>query len=222
MGDDKVEGILEEYYQHLFTSSNPCGVEEVTQYTHRVVTEEMNKELIGDFTCAEVELALCQMAPLKASGLDGMPPVFYQHYWPSIGDDVTEVVLAYLHANTIHSGLNHTYLTLIPKVKSPVKVLDFRPIALCNILYKIISKVLANRLKIILPNISYEFQSASQTNKAISDNILVAFETLHHLKTKKTGKNGFMAMKLDMSKAYDRVEWRFLMNIKEWMGFHEK
>ena len=131
-------------------------------------------------------------------------------------------MLAYLHADTIHSGLNHTYLTLIPNVKSPVKVSDFRPIALCNILYKIISKVLANRLKIILPNISYEFQSASQTDKAISDNILVAFETLHHLKTKKIGKNGFMAMKLDMSKAYDRVEWRFLMNIMEWMGFHEK
>ena len=50
----------------------------------------------------------------------------------------------------------------------------------------------------------------------------MAFETLHHLKTKKIGKNGFMAMKLDMSKAYDRVEWRFLMNIMEWMGFHEK
>ena len=97
-------------------------------------------------------------------------------------------MLAYLHADTIHSGLNHTYLTLIPNVKSPVKVSDFRPIALCNILYKIISKVLANRLKIILPNIIYEFQSASQTDKAISDNILVAFETLHHLKKKKTEK----------------------------------
>ena len=65
------------------------------------------------------------MAPLKALGLDGMPPVFYQHYWPSIGDDITEVVLAYLHADTIHSNLNHTYFTLIPKVKSLVKVSDF-------------------------------------------------------------------------------------------------
>ena len=59
-------------------------------------------------------------------------------------------------------------------------------------------------------------------DKAILDNILVAFESLHHLKTKKTGKNGFMAIKLDMSKAYERLEWCFLMNIMERMGFHEK
>ena len=74
-------------------------------------------------------------------------------------------------------------------------------------MYKIISKVLANRFQKNLPLIIYEFQSAFQADKAISYNILVAFETLHHMKMKKTGKNGFMAMKLDMSKAYDRVEW---------------
>ena len=86
-----------------------------------------------------------------------------------------------------------------------MKVLDFRPIALCNILYKIISKVLANRLKKLPPQIISEFQSAFQIDKAISDNILVAFETLHHMKTKKTRKMGFMAVKLDISMAYDRV-----------------
>ena len=73
-------------------------------------------------------------------------------------------------------------------------------------MYKIISKVLANRSKTILPLIILEFQSAFQNDKAISDNILVDFETLHYMKTKKTGKAGFMAMNLDMSKVYDRVE----------------
>ena len=73
-------------------------------------------------------------------------------------------------------------------MKCPVKVVDFRPIALCNVLYKIISKVLANRLKKILPRIISEFQSAFQINKAISDNILVAFESLHHMKTKQKKK----------------------------------
>jgi len=69
--------------------------------------------------------------------------------------------------------------------------------------------VLANRLKVILPYIISESQSAFQFDKAISDNILVAYETLHHMKTKNSGKIGSMALKLDMSKAYDRVEWVF-------------
>ena len=102
-------------------------------------------------------------------------------------------------------------MTLIPKVKNPEQVIEFRPIALCNVLYKLVSKVLANRLKKILPSIISETQSAFQSDKAISDNILVAFETLHHMKTNNSGKNGFMTMKLDMSKAYDRVEWSFLL-----------
>ena len=81
------------------------------------------------------------------------------------------------------------------------------------------SKVLANRLKKFLPDISSDCQSAFQSDKAISDNILVAFESLHHMKHKKVGKSSFMAMKLDMSKAYVRVEWIFLCRLMEKMGF---
>ena len=146
------------------------------------------------------------MAPLKAPGPDGMPPPFYQHYWHLIGDDVAKAVIFCLLNGHLPPELNQTYLTLIPKVKNLEKVYEFRPIAFCNVLYKLVSKVFANRLKKILPHIISETQSVFQSDKAISDNILVAFETLHHMKTNKSGKNGFMAMKLDMSKAYDRVE----------------
>ena len=111
-----------------------------------------------------------------------------------------------LNSNSIESGLNHTFITLIPKVKSTKFVSEFRPIALCNILYKLVSKVLANRLKKILPHVISESHSAFQLDKAISNNILVAFETLHRMKRKRTGKMGHMALKLDMSKAYDWLE----------------
>ena len=80
--------------------------------------------------------------------------------------------------------------------------------------------MLANHLKSLLPYVLSESQSNFQSDKAISDNILVAFESLHHMKTKKRGKEGFMAMKLDMSKAYDRVEWIFLEQLMRKMGFH--
>ena len=86
-------------------------------------------------------------------------------------------------------------------------------------MYQLISKSIANRLKKILPKLISKFQNAFMSDCLITYNILVAFETLHHLKNKRQGKTGFMALKLDMSKAYDRVEWVFLEKIIKKLGF---
>ena len=155
-------------------------------------------------------------------GPNGMPPMFFQHYWQTIGDDVSAAVLSCLNTGSIPPSINKTFITLIPKVKSPTLVSEYRPISLCNILYKLVSKVIANKLKRILPNLISDSQSAFQSDKAISNNILVAFETLHHMKIQKAKSSRFMALKLDMSKAYDRVEWSFLKKIMEKMGFGVK
>ena len=124
--------------------------------------------------------------------------------------DVAQAVLTWLNSGIIYPSLNHTYITLIPKVKCPQQVMEFCPFVLCNILYKLVLKVLANKLNKFLPNIISNSQSAFQSDKATSDYILMAFESLHHMKHTKVGKSGFMAMKLDMSKAHDHVEWIFL------------
>ena len=146
------------------------------------------------------------MVPLKASGPDGMPPIFYQTFWLDIGMVFYDVVLFCLNSGTFLRSINHTFITLIPKVANPKTVAQFRPISLCNVIYKLLSKVLVNRLKPILNSIISEAQSAFIVDRVITDNILIAFETLHHMKTQCSGKIGFMALKLDMSKAYDRVE----------------
>ena len=88
-------------------------------------------------------------------------------------------------------------------------------------IYKIVSKVIANRLKPLLDSIISETQSAFITNRLITDNILIAFESLFHIKNNCTSKQGFMALKLDISKAYDRVEWPFLEQILLKLSFHE-
>lgn len=127
-----------------------------------------------------------------------------------------------LNTDYIPPSINRTFITFIPKVKSPTRVTEYRPIAPCNILCRLISKALANGLKKILPSFISESQNAFQSNKSILDNILVTFKALHHMKIQKSKNVGFMAMKLDISKAYNRVYWKFLMKTMEKMGFCDK
>jgi hypothetical protein len=162
------------------------------------------------------------MQPLKAPGPDGLNACFFQKNWAIMGDEVCAVILEILNSGKMPADLNMTHLALIPKVKAPTSVMKFRPISLCNVMYKLVSKVLANRLKKILPSIIDSAQSAFIPGRLISDNVLAAYETLHTMNTGKRGKKGFMVVKLDMSKAYDRVEWRFLEAIMRKMGFNEK
>jgi hypothetical protein len=101
-------------------------------------------------------------------------------------------------------------LVLFPKIKHPTKVIDFRLFILCNVLYKLVSKVLTHRLKKILPNIISSNQSAYISVKLITNNVITAFETFYTISTYLKGKTGYMALKLDISKTYHRVEWCFM------------
>jgi hypothetical protein len=106
--------------------------------------------------------------------------------------------------------VNSILIALVPKKANSMRVSNYRPISLCNVLYKILLKVLANRLKTILPNIISCNQSAFISGRLISYNILVAYETLHTMHYMMYGREDYMAIKLNMSKTYDRVEWIFL------------
>ena len=111
---------------------------------------------------------------------------------------------------------------LNPKIKNLTKITQFYPISLSNVISRIASKVLANRLRYLFPKIISENQIVFMSKCLITDNVLVAFETMHHIIQKRIGKVGEMAIKLDISKAYDRVEWGCLEKIMLKMGFHVK
>ena len=125
-------------------------------------------------------------------------------------DDVVFVVLDFLNNGNMLLGINYKNIVFSPKVKNSEKMSDFRPISLCNVNFKIISKVLENRLKQVLPQIISPTQSAFVLGCLIIDNVLVAYKTLHTMHSKNKGKKGTLALKLDISKAYDWVEWQFL------------
>lgn len=151
-----------------------------------------------------------------------MSDIFFHKYWSIVGLDVTNMVLNMLNLNMPIAEINKTNISLVPKTNNPTKMIEFRPISLCNVVYKLISKVLANRLKVILPHVITKNQSAFTFDRLITDNVLVAFELMHYLNHKIERKESFMSIKLDMSKAFDRVKWGFVKGIMEKLGFDRK
>jgi hypothetical protein len=139
-----------------------------------------------------------------------------------VGMEVCKVALDFLNGSKMEEMLNVTHIALISKNIAPRCVSDFRPISLCNVSYKIIAKVLANRLKMVLPRVISDNQSAFIPGRLITDNIVAAYETLHSMHSRMWSKVGFMGIKLDMSKAYDRVELSFLEAVMHKMDFPEE
>ncbi|XP_048591584.1 uncharacterized protein LOC125576203 [Brassica napus] len=173
------------------------------------------------YNCTNALIALFAMHPDKAPGPDGMTALFYQKFWDIVKEDLTLMVNKFLFDGTVTNGLNDTNICLIPKTPKPNDMAQFRPISLCNVSYKIISKVLCQRLKKVLPGLISETQSAFVAGRQISDNIMIAQEMFHALRTKPSGRNKRMAIKTDMSKAYDRMEWSFIEAVMRKMGFSE-
>lgn len=183
------------------------------------VTKQINVELNRNFIVEEIHKTLMQMRPTKASGSDDMSPLFFQQHLPIIRQCITKAMLSALHTSEISSEINHTFITLIPKKNQHTRVANFQPISLCNVLYKLISKVIVNRLWAMMPNIISDSQSAFVPNHQIMNKVLVVYELIYYLRQKRGGKQGFMLLELDMSKTYDCVEWAYLERVMFTLDF---
>lgn len=165
---------------------------------------------------------MCQIGDDKAPGPDGLTARFYKSCWDIVGQDVIKEVKYCFQTSYMKHPLNHTNICMIPKITNPETLSDYRPIALCNVLYKIISKCLEGRLRSHLNNIVFDAQAAFIPGRLVNDNVMIAHEMMHSLKSRKRVSQSYMAVKTDVSKAYDRVEWNFLETTMHLFGFSEK
>jgi hypothetical protein len=151
--DEHIEKTLTYHFKELFTSQNTRNTHLAVEVVRNRLTEDMKETLNTHFTAEEVHHAIMSMKSLAAPGPDGLPALFYHNYWEIINKDITEAVLHILNNGGDPSQYNDTNICLIPKINDPKTPGDYRPIALCNVIYKVITKTIANKLKAILPSV---------------------------------------------------------------------
>lgn len=175
--------VVKNYFTTLFCHDRIVQRDQM-ESGEAVVTEEQNKKLVEEFSYEEFTNAIKEMHLDKSAGPDGLNPAFYQNFWHLMGREVFTCCKSWLRDMSFPANLNDTMVVLIQKKEGTYSMKDFRPIELCNVLYKIIAKVLSNRLREILPGIITENQFAFVPGRNITDNVLVAFEMLHYMKQK--------------------------------------
>ncbi|KAL0423432.1 UNVERIFIED_CONTAM: putative ribonuclease H protein [Sesamum radiatum] len=173
--------------------------------------------LVQSVTREEIKDAFFDIAEDKAPGPDGYSSGFYKAAWPVIGEEMIKAILEFFTTGRLLKQVNTTILALIPKVRAPSTVSDFRPISCCNVLYKVITKIIVQRLRLVLDKLISPSQNAFVPGRSIGDNILLAQELFAGYN--RQGLPMRCALKVDLRKAYDTVEWDFLSAVLQMFGF---
>ncbi|KAL9224822.1 hypothetical protein vseg_000822 [Gypsophila vaccaria] len=217
----RINQMFEDYYMSLLGSI--AAVQKVHSPTVALgplITAEHMQLLTTDVTEGEVKSALFSIQGNKAPGPDGYSSQFFQDAWDTVGADVFHGVEDFFKTGKLLKQLNHTLVTLIPKKDRPTSVIDFRPIACCNVVYKILSKVLCNRLSLVLPDIVSLNQSAFIKGRQIVENVLICQDLVRLYGRSACSPRAIL--KIDLKKAYDSVEWCFLLDMLTALGFPTK
>jgi ribonuclease HI len=216
---DHIKKAAFSHFQDLYREDkDPNQYPDLLDIIPTVLSQRMKEKLEAKVTKDEVKKALFDMDPDKAPGPDGFSARFLQACWQIVEKDLLKMVQKSQNTQRIGGSTNSAFLALLPKEKGANNFSRFRPISLCNIGYKIITKVIANRLKCILPKIIPENQGGFIQGRQIVDNYILVQEAIHSsLRRKEQG----MVVKLDLANAFDRVNHSFLLNVMSKFGFGE-
>lgn len=159
----------------------------------------------------EVKNTAFSIGAFKVPGQDGLQAHFFQTQWNFIGHKIFALVQEFFSKPKVVKEVNQTNIVLIPKVEHPTFLKEFRPISLCNMSFKIITKLLANQLKVVMNGLVAQEQCSFISSRTSCDNIIIAQEVIHSMRLSKQ-KKGFVAIKVDMEKAYDCLDWSFIQD----------
>jgi len=205
-------------FDNRFKARKDLGVR-LDAVEFKSLSESDNLGLLEGFTEKKIRDAVWQCEGSKSPGPDGFNFTFIKKSWEFVKEEVMAVMKQFHETGYIPKGCNASFIALVPKVKNPVNLEQYRPISLVGAIYKIISKVLAERIKKVLPLVIDECQSAFLKNRGILDSVLMANEVIEDIR--RGGRSG-LCLKVDFEKAYDSVRWEFLYDMLQKMGFHSK
>jgi len=217
---EDVEKEFKDYFQEILREppgSRDQAIRTIMQHIPKIITEDHNNKLLQSISLQEVEAVMAQLKDGKAPGPDGFTANFFHEFWELIKTEVWELVEESRSMHWILPSLNATFLALVPKGDEQNTPDNYKLIALCNVIYKLISKVLANRLKPLLPLLISPEQTGYVEGRQIMDDIILSNEVIHSLKIL---KNPGMILKLDLSKAFDKLSWNYIHQMLVAFGFN--
>lgn len=222
LNDIKAEAVS---YYKSFLQDEPNNIEipavnSLSQLVSYRCSGDDGALLIQPITAEEIKKTVFSMPLNKALGPDGFTVEFFKSAWQIIGKDFIVAVQSFFLYGYMPKGVNGTVLSLVPKITNPESMKDFRPIACCNLIYKVISKILAERLKRTLPEAIELSQSAFVKGRLLLENVLLATELVKDYH--KPSISSRSAIKLDISKAFDTVQWSFIFSTLRAMHYPEQ
>ena len=176
-----------------------------------VVEDDLWSRVYAPLTEDEIRGTLFAMGGLKAPGPDGIHALFFKNKWSVVGKSLCQLVSSIFEQPALVKDINQTFVSLIPKVDSPDTLRQFRPISLCNVAYKMVTKIIASRFRLLMPQVIAPTQCAFIKGRQGANNVIIAQEVVHRMRNK-TGKKGLMAIKIDLEKAYDKLDWSFIID----------